>query len=319
MDKNKVKLIFSERCNQFYKPIRIDEDVGIVYMQMTKNRHDKGMTKEEIVHIEKNRDYDYVIMYNENITAEQHFIDVMNGNCNANIKLNELKYFKRNMLMDSEQSMQILEELSKSECNPKNKDYKKMSLIHNEALKLYTSLNHRKIICDNRSTYINQNIPDDIRKIALSKRLFVERADDYSNKGKNRHPSTRTDRLAIQALYPCGFIIRDRGGIVIAGGRYEMSMENAIEFVKNYIPTEKEKHYSNLYKVPISSKKKKQLAMCYKILQTHELHYKNEHNYFFWILDKEKNIVAGGKNGLGFKWLLNYCKKLRHSPISNKN
>lgn len=48
------------------------------------------------------------------------------------------------------------------------------------------------------------------------------------------------------------------------------------------------------------------------------LHYKNEHNYFFWVLDKHGNVVAGGKNGFGFKWLLSYCRKLKHKPLPKK-
>ena len=31
MDMNKLKLIFSEKYNQFYKPIRVDEDVGRIF------------------------------------------------------------------------------------------------------------------------------------------------------------------------------------------------------------------------------------------------------------------------------------------------
>lgn len=45
MDKNKIKLISSEKYNQFYKLIRVDEDVGAIYMQITKNRHDKSIKK----------------------------------------------------------------------------------------------------------------------------------------------------------------------------------------------------------------------------------------------------------------------------------
>lgn len=42
---SKIKLIYSEKYNQFYKPMRVDEDVGIVYMQITSNRHEKGIKK----------------------------------------------------------------------------------------------------------------------------------------------------------------------------------------------------------------------------------------------------------------------------------
>lgn len=239
MDKNKIKLVFSEKYNQFYKPIRVDEDVGIIYMQITKNRHEKGIKKDEIIHIENCSDYTYVIMHNANITAEQHFIKVMSSNCNVNIKLNELNYFRKNMLTESESAMQILKELSECECDSQiDKDnFLNKKKIHNKALEIYISINHKKIVQDNRSTYVGQDIPEDIKRIALSKRLFIERSDDYC--GKPKHPTNMNEKLAIQALYPCGFIVRDRGGIVVAGGRYELSMEDAIVFVKNYITTEK--------------------------------------------------------------------------------
>jgi len=226
MDKNRIKLIFSEKYNQFYKPIRVDEDVGTIYMQIIKNRHDKS--------------YAYVTMYDANITAEQHFIKVMSSNCSVNIKLNELKLFKRNMLAESDSAMQILKELAESECDPQKDNFLNKKKIHNTALDIYTSLNHRKIVQDNRSTYDGQIIPEEVKRIALSKRLFVERSDDYC--GNPKHPANTNEKLAIQALYPCGFIVRDRGGIV----------------------------------------------------------------------------VAGGKNGFGFKWLLSYCRKLKHKPLPKK-
>jgi len=316
MDKNKIKLIFSEKYNQFYKPIRVDEDVGTIYMQITKNRHEKGIKKDEIIHIENCPDYSYVTMHDANITAEQHFIKVMDSNCSVNVKLNELNCFKRNMLAESESAMRILKALAESEGDQREDNLLNEERIHNKALEIYTSLNHRKIVQDNRSTYIGQDISEDVKRIALSKRLFIERSDDYC--GKPKHPSNMNEKLAIQASYPCGFIVRDRGGIVVAGGRYELSMEDAIEFVKNYIPTEKEKHYTNLYQVPMPIQRKSQLATCYKILKMYGLHYKNEHNYFFWVLDKYGNVVAGGKNGFGFKWLLDYCRKLKHEPLPKK-
>lgn len=314
MDMSKVKLIFSEKYNQFYKPMRIDEDVGIVYMQVTKNRHEKGMKKEEIIHIEQNQQYKYIIMHDEKVTAEKHFLDVMSSNRNTYVKLNELNSFKKNMLPDSDAAMQRLKELSESKIDNKADNYNDLKKIHNTALTLYLKINHREIIADNRDTYIDQEVPTEIRKLALSKRLFIERSDDYCGKGKYKHPCNKKERLQIQSLYPCGFIIRDRGGVVIAGGCFQLSVEDVVKFINNYVPTKSEKHYNNFYKVPMSLRKKKQLKMCYKILQSHGLHYKNEHNYFFWVLDKNKNVIAGGKNGFGFKWLLKYCRRLQNQP-----
>lgn len=70
MDMSKIKYIFSERYNQFYKPMRIDEDVGIIYMQATKNRQEKGLKKSEMLHIEDDQEHNYVVMNDANITAE---------------------------------------------------------------------------------------------------------------------------------------------------------------------------------------------------------------------------------------------------------
>ncbi len=309
MDINKIKYVFSERYNQFYKPMRIDEDVGIIYIQITKNRHEKGVKKNEILHIEDNQEYKYVVMHDANITAEKNFLKVMSSNRDTHVKLNEVRFFKKNLLTDSEVAMERLKDLAEND----KSDIK----VHNEALKLYTKMNakpHREIICNNRATYNNQEIPNKIKRLALTKRLFVERSDDYCRNGVHRHPSNRTDRLALQAYYPCGFVVKGRGGNVIAGKGYTMNKDDAIEFVKNYIPTEEDKHCTSLYRVPMSLRKKKQLAMCYKILEEHGLHYKNEHNYFFWVLDKHHNVVAGGENGFGFKWLLKYCRRLKNQP-----
>lgn len=309
MDINKIKYVFSERYNQFYKPMRIDEDVGIIYIQITKNRHEKGVKKNEILHIEDNQEYKYVVMHDANITAEKNFLKVMSSNRNTHVKLNEVQFFEKNLLTDSEVAMERLKDLAEND----KSDIK----VHNEALKLYTKMNakpHREIICNNRATYNDQEIPNKIKRLALTKRLFVERSDDYCRNGVHRHPSNRTDRLALQAYYPCGFVVKGRGGNVIAGKGYTMNKDDAIEFVKNYIPTEEDKHCTSLYRVPMSLRKKKQLAMCYKILEEHGLHYKNEHNYFFWVLDKHHNVVAGGENGFGFKWLLKYCRRLKNQP-----
>ena len=313
MDMSKIKYIFSERYNQFYKPMRIDEDVGIIYMQATKNLHEKGLKKSEMLHIEDDQEHNYVVMHDANITAEKNFLKVMSSNIDTHVKLNEVKFFEKNLLSDSELAMERLKDLAEND----KSDIK----VHNAALKLYTKINaktYREITCDNRATYNDQEMPNEIKRLALTKRLFVERSDDYCKNGVYRHPSNRAERLALQAYYPCRFIVKDRGGKVIAGKGYTMNKDNAIEFVKNYIPTEEDKHCTSLYRVPMSLRKKTQLAMCYKILEEYELHYKNEHNYFFWVLDKYNNVVAGGENGFGFKWLFNYCNKLKNQKPKKK-
>ena len=259
MDIRKAKLIHSIKNNQFYTVMRIDEDVGTIYLQLTKNRH-KDITKSQIAHIEDNPEWKCVIMHDNKTTAEQHFLDVMNANGNVYAKINELKCFRKNMLMDSENAMRKLEELL---------DYRQDEKICDMALQVYTKINHRKIIDINRNTYINQEMPTDIKQLALSKRLFIERSDDYCNKGENKHPCDRRERLQLQSLYPCGFLVRDQKGIVIAGKKYSMQKEEAIDFVKKYIPSTSEKKGEKLYKVPIPLEQKKQLAKCNQILESY--------------------------------------------------
>lgn len=314
---SKIKLIYSKKYNQFYKPMRIDEDVGIIYIKVTKNRHDKTIRKDEILHIEENSDYRFVVMHDDNTTAEQNFMDALNSN-NSHKKMSVIKDFKKNMLDESEQCLSKLKELSKMFIPNENEDDVK---IRSLAAIRYRSLDIWKdsIVENNRKSYENQDIPNDIRKLALSKRLFIERRDEtcYKTVGKfKRKVADKQGRDMLQANFPCGFMIKDKGGYVVAGKEgkrtYTLSVPEVIEFVENYIPTTK--HYHILYQAPMSSSKERKLAKCYEILRQHGLHYKNEHNYFFWVLDKKKNVIAGGENGFGFKWLLKYCRRLQSQP-----
>lgn len=319
MDMNKIKLIFSEKYNQFYKPIRIDEDVGIVYMQITKNRHDKSIKKNEIAHIEKNRRYKYVVMHDDNVTAEDFFIRTMNGKCYLHDKISELHNFEKNLLVDSECAMKTLQELAEKKVfrgSGQKRPDKTTDIVCNMAWRLFQDINHIKILIDNQDTYNGQDIPSDIKNLALSKRLFIERRDEYV--GKPKHPATYKEKASTQRRLPCGFMIKDKGGNVVAGQKYKLSAQEVVDFVKSYT-FDPDKHYKRTYYVPMSSQHRKQLAMCYKILKERGLHYKNEHNCFFWVLDKKGNVVAGDKNGFGFKGLLRFCRKLKYGEIQVNN
>ena len=325
MDMNKIKLVYSQKYNQFYKPMRIDEDVGVVHIIPTKNRHDKSIRKDEILRIEENSDYRFVVMYDASTTAEKHFIDCFNNEkCSVQIKLSEIRDFKKNMLSESEEAILLIEDLANIKSNSRsNKGLTKDEIkIRDAALKQYRSLDvwKKSRIKRNRQSYENQVIPNDIVHLALSKRLFIERRDDYCYKATNtykRKVAPQQAKHSIQSNFPCGFLIKDKGGYIVAGrdGRnlYTLSVEDVVEFVKTY-DASKTKNYSILYQVPMSGRKERQLAKCYEILRQHGLHYKNEHNYFFWVLDKKKNVIAGGKNGFGFKWLLKYCRRLQSQP-----
>jgi hypothetical protein len=322
MDMNKIKLIYSQKYNQFYKPVRIDEDVGIVYIKVANNRRDKSIQKNEVYQIDEDSKYKFIVIHDANMTAEKHFIETINDEkCSIHIKLGEIRNFKKNMLSESEKAVSILETLASVRGNKGLTDNE--IKIRNAALGRYRSLDIWKNtqIEYNRKSYENQIIPNEIMHLALSKRLFIERRDDYCRKAPNTYKmkvAPKEAKHSIQSNFPCGFLIKDKGGYIVAGrsGRqkFTLSVEDVIEFVRNY-DVSKTKKYKILYQVPMSEKKEKQLAKCYNILKEYGLHYKNEHNYFFWVLDKSGNVIAGGKNGFGFKWLLSYCRKLKHKPL----
>lgn len=304
---NKIKLIHSIKSNQFYTVMRIDKDVGIVYLQPTKNRH-KDITKSQVAHIEDNQNYKYVVMHDTNTTAEQHFLKIISSDCNIHIKENEVKDFKKNMLMESECAMQILKELSENKSKEK---------LYKLARIKYFQLTNKQNIKDNRKTYIGQNVPNEIVKLAWTKRLFIERNDDYCGR-QAKHISTNAERKTMQGRYPCGFLVRDKGGIVVAGGRYEMSIPEVIEFVKQYKYIEG-KHYGHLYHLPLSKKDEKQIKMCSRILERYGLKYKSENNSYFWVLDKDRNIIAGDKNGFSLRGFVRFCKKLSYQQRNTLN
>lgn len=305
MDIRKAKLIHSVKCNQFYTVIRIDEDVGTIYIQPTKNRHN-GITKSQIAHIEDNHEFQFVVMYDANTTAEQHFLAIMDSDCSIHVKQNEVKDFKKNMLMKSERAMQILKALSKVNSNDK---------LYQLAREQYFKLTNRQMIEENRKTYIGQVVPDETKRLAWKKRLFIERSDDYS--GRPKHIATNLERTTTQGRYPCGFLIRDKDGIVVAGRRYEMSIPEVVDFVKQYVYVER-KHYRHLYCLPLSNAEKKQIKMCSRILSRNDLQYKSENNSYFWIMDKENNVIAGSKNGFSLNGFVRFCKRLSHKQDESK-
>lgn len=303
---NKVKLIHSIKSNQFYTVIRIDEDVGTIYLLPTKNRH-KDITKSQIAHIEDNSEYKYVVMHDANTTAEKHFLKIMSSDCNIHVKENEVKDFKKNMLMESECAMQILKELSEN----KSKDK-----LYKLARDKYFRLTNRHTIEENRKTYIGQIVPDEVIRLAWTKRLFIERGDDYC--GKPKHIASNKERTTTQGRYPCGFLVRDKSGRVVAGGRYEMSIPEVIEFVKQYKYVE-ERRYGHLYYLPLSNEEKKQIKMCSRILERNNLQYKSENNCYFWVMDKDRNIIAGSTNGFNLNGFVRFCKRLnRNRSVTDK-
>ena len=317
MDKKDMKLAYSEKYNQFYEIIRLDNDVGICYIKPISNRRDRSIHRDMILKTDTEDELEIVVMHNANITAEQHFIKIMESDCPYKIKLSELKSFKKNMLMESFIAMEKLKKISEmQQINEKQREIKNLTLT------LLYSKNKKEdvIITDYAATYKNQDIPPNTMKLALSKRIFIERSDDiYKKRNKTEFGklvlAVGKKRQQLQTGRPCGFLIRDREGNVLVGEKYTMTIQDVIEYVNNYIPDEKIVEEKCLYRVPMSEKKECNLMKCANILKRYGLHLKNEHNYFFWVLDKQGNVVAGGKNGFGFKWLRKYCNRLNSGAI----
>lgn len=310
-----MKLAYSEKYNQFYEIMRIDNDVGVCYIKPTSNKRDKSIHRDMILKIDTEDGFEIVVMHNANITAEQHFVKIMESDCPDKIKLSELRDFKRNMLRESSVAMDELKKISEmQQINIGQQEVK------NLALTLLCSKKENVIIKDSAATYENQDIPANTMKMALSKRIFIERSDEiYKKRDKTEFGklvlSVGKKRQRLQTGRPCGFLIRDKEGNVLVGKKYTMTIQDVIEFVNNYIPDEKAVEEKYLYKVPMSEKKEHNLMKCANILKSNGLHYKNEHNYFFWVLDKQGKVVAGGKNGFGFKWLRKYCNRLDSGAI----
>ncbi len=47
----KIKLVYSEKYNQFYSVLRVDEDIGVYYIKLTNNHYDKAIKRQEILHM----------------------------------------------------------------------------------------------------------------------------------------------------------------------------------------------------------------------------------------------------------------------------
>lgn len=284
MDFSNIQLVYSEKYNQFYEVLRVDSDVGIIYIKPTSNRRDKKkIHKDKICRLEQETDKQFLVMFNEKLSAEKRFVSMMESDCPYKIKLSLIRDFKKNMLSQSDMAMDELKKVAELKTN--NHEQLKVQMA---ALKMYTSLADKKERqIDNTKSYIGQDVPKEIMSLAISKHLFVERRDDFYRESENCSyiPVNRELRRMKQEKLPCGFIIRNRYGDVIAGnlkGGYSLNADDVIAFVTNYNPMTEKPMNKSLYKVPMSLRKARQLRECRATLKNHGLRCKNQHNYFFW-------------------------------------
>lgn len=314
MDYINIKLVYSEKYNQYYEVLKVDADVGIIYIKPTSNRRDrKQIHRDKVCRLEQETDKEFVVMFNDNITAERRFTSMMESECPYKIKLSLIRDFKKNLLPQSDLAMEELKKIVEKTVN--DKEQRK---VQTAALKVYTSLSDKKQHqIDNTESYKGQDVPKEIMALAISKYIFVERRDDYYRESKNCDyiPSNKEQRRMKQEKLPCGFIIRDKYGDIIAGnlkGSFSMSVDDVIEFVKFYDPSIVKPKSKALYKVPMSLRKTRQLQKCKAIINKNGLKYKNHHNYFFWVYDKHNNCLLGGEHGVGFRYFKKYCERLKN-------
>lgn len=227
------KLIYWRIYNQYYRPIEIDEKHKICKMIVAKNKKDKSVTRDMIANVELYTDWKFVIYKNEFKTAEQNFLDVMRVPGHYNQKLNELTDFKRNGLVDSAKAMEEISYIFQKGFNDCISDNDRH--FRQRVKALYTEILTEQTRKDNQRTY-DQTIPAEIVKLAKSKRLFVERVDDYTIKNGRRAKTNKAEKQKIRERKTCGYLIRNEKGKTIVGNGYTLTSANVVEFVQKFSP-----------------------------------------------------------------------------------
>lgn len=228
-----ILLCYWQKYNQYYKPIEIDTELKVCKMVVAKNKRDKSITKDKIAKVEQYPDWKFIIYKNAFKTAEQNFLDVMRVPGEYKKKLNELTDFKRNGLVDSEKAMWEIAYIFQKGFDDCISD--KDRHFRQRVKTLYTEILTEKSCNDNQRSY-NQRIPAEIKELAKSKRLFVERVDDYIFKNGRRAKTNKAEKQKIRERKPCGYLIRNEYGKAIVGNGYTMTSANVVEFIQKYSP-----------------------------------------------------------------------------------
>lgn len=229
----KKKLVYWARYNQYYRPIEIDAENKVCKMIVAKNKRDKSITRDMIAKVELCPEWRFIIHKNNYKTAEQNFLDVMRMPGCYNQKLNELSDFKRNGLVDSEKAMGEIAYIFQKGFDDciSDKDHH----FRQRVKALYAEIMMEQSRNDNQRTY-DQRIPAEIIELAKSKRLFVERVDDYIFKNGRRAKTNKAEKQKIRERKPCGYLIRNEKGKTIVGNGYTLTSANVVEFVQKFVP-----------------------------------------------------------------------------------
>ena len=89
---------------------------------------------------------------------------------------------------------------------------------------------------DRRATY-DQHIPGEIRDLARSKRLFIERVDEvyYDHDGRQRRANKQLQQ-SIRSQRDCGYLIRNGRGEILIGDGHQLTDQAVCEFIQAYVP-----------------------------------------------------------------------------------
>lgn len=230
----KKKLVYWARYNQYYRIIEVDTDNNIVKMVVSKNKRDKSITKNMIAKVELCPEWQFIIMKNQYITAEENFVNSMRCNAEYARKINELMDFKRHGLVDSEMAMKELSNIFHRRFRDIKSD--KDRHFRNKVKTLYEEILTEQSRNDNKKSY-DQKIPSDVIALAKDKGLLIERNDDYITKKGSRVRPTKNELVKIRADKPCGYLIRSaEDKKAIAGVGYKFTSRQIVEFVQKYNP-----------------------------------------------------------------------------------
>lgn len=301
MNKNNIEKVYSEKYNQFYKPIRFDDN-GICEVILSKK--DKT-TKNHIASFENDKNWKFVIMQNEHIRADEYFVNTLNGDNNKS-KMRVLQKFFAHGLCDSELAMNELARWFKIGYTDtvSDEDKKVRALIQKTYIKMCT--HDSKKIKDDRYT---QHIPQEIKYLGYEKGLIIERSDDYYT-GYNGVTTLATGKLkeGLKAARKCGYRIVNMSGKVIAGQGFSFVDAQVVDFVKRY--NSKPEDLKGDYMVALSKNQQTKLKKLSKFLESHNLRIKNKNNLRFWVTNTNGKVIGGGIVGLPYNRLHAFVRSL---------
>lgn len=309
MTRNQIKLVYSKKYNQYYKPIRFREDTKVCEVVLYTKKKDKNeITKLNIASYEDDTDWTFVIMQNNFETAENYFIKAINGT-DYKATRKALKHFIANGLTDSKLAMNELVKwynigFTDTRSQPDTTTRKRIQSLYNNIC-----------TCDTKNVSFKgykQHIPIETRNLGYKKGLIIERNDDYYYNNLNqRKAATGKKKEELQQLRDCGYRIVNTQGRILCGDGYSMCDAQVIEFVEKYNPVPED--LSGDYKVSLTKNQEEKISKVEKFLKAHKFAVKSKNNLRFWITTANGHVVYGGENGMAYGTFLRRAYILKDS------